>query len=44
MRFYEFEAKRLLGKHGIPVPQSGTANTATDAERLASEIGCPVVV
>jgi succinyl-CoA synthetase beta subunit/citryl-CoA synthetase large subunit len=44
MRFYEFEAKRLLGKHGIPVPQSGTAQTAAEAERLASEIGCPVVL
>jgi len=44
MRFYEFEAKRLLGKYGIPVPQGGIAHTAADAERLASEIGCPVVV
>jgi succinyl-CoA synthetase beta subunit len=44
MRFYEFEAKRLLGKYGIPVPQSGLAHTAAEAERLASEIGCPVVV
>jgi succinyl-CoA synthetase beta subunit len=44
MRFYEFEAKRLLGKHAIPVPQSGIAHTAADAERLASEIGCPVVL
>jgi succinyl-CoA synthetase beta subunit/citryl-CoA synthetase large subunit len=44
MRFYEFEAKRLLGKHGIPVPQSGTVHTAAEAERLASEIGCPVMV
>ena len=44
MRFYEFEAKRLLGKHGIPVPQSGIAHTAAEAERLASEIGCPVTV
>ncbi|MFI5365136.1 MAG: ATP-grasp domain-containing protein [Candidatus Binatia bacterium] len=44
MRFYEFEAKRLLGKHAIPIPQSGIAPTAADAERLAAEIGCPVVV
>lgn len=44
MRFYEFEAKRVLAKHGIPVPQSGTAHTAAEAEKLASEIGCPVVV
>ncbi len=44
MRFYEFEAKRLLGKHGIPVPQSGVAQSAAEAERLASEIGCPVTL
>ena len=44
MRFYEFEAKRVLAKHGIPVPQSGIAHTAADAQRLATEIGCPVVV
>ena len=44
MRFYEFESKRLLAKHGIPVPQSGMAKTAAEAERLASQIGCPVVV
>ncbi|MFQ5477299.1 MAG: ATP-grasp domain-containing protein [Candidatus Binatia bacterium] len=44
MHFYEFEAKRLLVKHGIPVAESGTARTAEEAERLASEIGCPVVL
>ncbi len=44
MRFYELESKRILGKHGIPVPQNGTAATAADAERLATEIGCPVVL
>jgi succinyl-CoA synthetase beta subunit/citryl-CoA synthetase large subunit len=44
MRLYEFEAKRLLAKHGIPIPQGGLAATAADAERLATEIGSPVVV
>jgi len=44
MRFYEFEAKRLLAKHGIPVPQGATAETAPEAERIAAEIGCPVVL
>jgi succinyl-CoA synthetase beta subunit/citryl-CoA synthetase large subunit len=42
MRFYESEAKRVLGKHGIPVPRGGIAQTAADAERLAAEVGCPV--
>lgn len=44
MRFYEFEAKRLLGKHGIPVPQSGVAKSAAEAEKIAAQIGCPVMV
>lgn len=44
MRFYEFEAKRLLGKHGIPVPEGHIAQTAAEAERFASEIGYPVVL
>ncbi len=44
MRFYEFEAKKLLAKHGVPVPQGGHAPTAADAERIAKEIGAPVVV
>jgi succinyl-CoA synthetase beta subunit/citryl-CoA synthetase large subunit len=42
MQFYEFEAKRVLKKHGIPVPPGGNAATAADAERLAAEIGAPV--
>ncbi len=44
MRFYESEAKRLLGKHGIPVPQSATANSGAEAEKVAADIGCPVIV
>jgi succinyl-CoA synthetase beta subunit len=44
VRFYEFETKRLLAKHGIGVPQGGRAATAADAEKLASEAGGPVVV
>jgi succinyl-CoA synthetase beta subunit len=44
MRFYEFEAKRILGKHGIPVPQGAVAQTAAEAERIAGELGGPVVL
>lgn len=44
MRFYEFEAKRLLGKYGIPVPQGRVANTTAEAAGIAAEIGCPVVL
>jgi succinyl-CoA synthetase beta subunit len=44
MRFYEFEAKRLLAKHGIPVPKSGVAQTAAEAEKIAAELGGAVVL
>ncbi|MFZ1864337.1 MAG: ATP-grasp domain-containing protein [Polyangiales bacterium] len=44
MRFYEFEAKQLLQKHGIPLVQSGHATTVKDAQRMASEIGGPVIL
>jgi succinyl-CoA synthetase beta subunit/citryl-CoA synthetase large subunit len=44
MRFYEFEAKRLLAKHGIPVPKSGVAQSAAEAEKIAAELGGAVVL
>ncbi|MFH1484854.1 MAG: ATP-grasp domain-containing protein [Chloroflexota bacterium] len=44
MRFYEYEAKALLGKQGIPVPKQGSAKTAAEAGKIASEIGFPVVL
>src|SRR5215467_12693825 len=44
MHFYEFEAKRLLAKHGIPIPESSFAEKAADIERVASAIGFPVVL
>jgi succinyl-CoA synthetase beta subunit len=44
LRFYEFEAKRLLAKHGIPVPRAKLAQTAEEAERFAAEISGPVAI
>jgi succinyl-CoA synthetase beta subunit len=44
MRFYEYEAKNLLAKHGIPLAKSGTATTVEEAMQIATEIGCPVVL
>ena len=37
MRFYEFEAKQLLAKRGVPTPKGGLAATAEEAERIAAE-------
>ncbi len=44
MRFYEFEAKHILAKRGIPVNQGEVAKTAADAGRIASELGGPVTL
>lgn len=44
MRFYEFEAKQLLHKHRIPLVRSEIANTADEAEQIASDIGGPVIL
>ncbi len=44
MRFYEFEAKALLGKAGVPVAKGGTATTAADAERIARDVAGEVVL
>lgn len=44
MRFYEFEAKQLLKKQRIPLVESRVADTAEEAEKIASEIGGPVIL
>ena len=44
MRFYEHEAKTLLGRQGVPLPKNGTATTPEEAEGIASEIDGPVVL
>src|SRR6059036_1669048 len=44
MRFYEFEAKKLLAKQGVRLPAGGTAKTPGEARKLASEVGGPVVI
>src|SRR3990170_1184418 len=44
MRFYEFEAKQLLARHGVPTSQGGTATTADEAARIAAGVGGPVVL
>ena len=44
MRFYEFEAKKLLAKQGVRLPEGGTAETPEEAARLAADVGGPVVL
>jgi succinyl-CoA synthetase beta subunit/citryl-CoA synthetase large subunit len=44
MRFYEHEAKTLLGRQGLPLPKSGNAKTADEAAQIAGQIGGTVVL
>jgi succinyl-CoA synthetase beta subunit len=44
MRFYEFEAKTLFARHGIPLLKGRVAKTATEAREAAREIAAPVVL
>jgi succinyl-CoA synthetase beta subunit/citryl-CoA synthetase large subunit len=44
MRFYEFEAKALLAKAGVPTSKGGSATTADEAARIAGEVGGELVL
>jgi succinyl-CoA synthetase beta subunit/citryl-CoA synthetase large subunit len=44
VRFYEFEAKALLGKAGVPVAKGGTATSADEAARIMASVGGEVVL
>lgn len=44
MKFYEFEAKQLLRKHGIPLVRGEVAKTAKATKKIASKIDGPVIL
>jgi len=44
MRFYEFEAKALIAKTGVPTSKGGIATSADDAVRIAADVGGEVVL
>ncbi|MDX1648965.1 MAG: ATP-grasp domain-containing protein, partial [Myxococcota bacterium] len=44
MRFYEYEAKALFRRHGLPLGRGELATTAAEARRAAETIGGPVVL
>ncbi len=44
MKIHEFQAKELLRRHGVPVPDGGVAHSLDEAEAVARELGGPVVV
>ena len=44
MNLHEFQARALLKRAGIPIPDADVARTADEAARIAQSIGGPVVV
>ncbi len=44
MRFYEYEAKALLAKNGVPVSSGGVAHTADEAAKIAGDVGGELVL
>lgn len=44
MRFYEFEAKKLFSKAGIPIPQGELVKSPEEAKAFAEKLGKPVVL
>jgi succinyl-CoA synthetase beta subunit len=44
LKLQEFQAKRIFGQFGIPVPSGEVATTPLEARRAAEQFGGPVVV
>ena len=44
MKIHEFQAKKLLGEYGVPVPRGRVASTPEEARQVAEELGKPAVV
>jgi len=44
MKLFEYEAKQLFAKYGIPTPKGFLATTAEEAREIAGKINAPVVL
>ena len=44
MKLHEFQAKQVLARAGVAIPEGRTATTAEEAEAAAIALGLPVVV
>jgi succinyl-CoA synthetase beta subunit len=44
MRFYEYEARRILDRAGIPMSRHGFAKSAEEAKQIVSDIDGPIVI
>jgi succinyl-CoA synthetase beta subunit len=44
LKLFEYEAKNILSKHGVPVPQGGLASDSRQAREVAAGLKMPVAV
>ena len=44
MKLFQFEAKNILKKYGVPVPSGDVARNSDTAEAIGQEIGKPVIL
>ena len=44
MKIHEYQAKEVLAKYGVPVPQGSVAATPAEAKEIASQLGGAVVI
>jgi succinyl-CoA synthetase beta subunit len=44
LKLHEYQSKQVFAHYGIPVPEGRVATTPQEAQVIADEIGCPVVV
>ncbi|OGB90480.1 succinate--CoA ligase subunit beta [candidate division WOR-1 bacterium RIFCSPHIGHO2_01_FULL_53_15] len=44
MKLYEYQAKELLAKAGVPTPKGEVAETAEKAEKFAAQVGLPLAI
>src|SRR4030081_2125157 len=44
MKIHEYQAKAILKRHGVPVPDGEVASNATEAREIAQRLGGSVVV
>jgi len=44
MRLYEFEGKKLFSKFNIPIPSGKLVSSPSEADTVAAEMACPLVL
>jgi len=44
LRLYEFQAKRIFAKYGIPIPKGDIADSPFKAKKISEELGVPVAI